>query len=55
MNVRNVFIVVFESLSCPLISKLYSHCWKGFKYAKDAGKLKNPEDMEDFSEEQQTV
>ncbi len=33
-------IVVFESLSCSLISKSYSHCWKGFKYAKDAGKLR---------------
>ncbi len=23
------------------ISKSYSHCWKGFKYAEDAGKVKN--------------
>ncbi len=23
------------------ISKSYSHCWKGFKYTKDAGKPKN--------------
>ncbi len=31
-------IVVYESLSCPDY-KLYSHCWKRFKYVKDAGKL----------------
>ncbi len=34
------------------ISKSYSHCWKGFKYAKDAVKLNNLQNMEDFSEEQ---
>ncbi|XP_026057171.1 apoptosis regulator Bcl-2-like isoform X1 [Carassius auratus] len=37
------------------ISKSYSHCWKGFEYAKDAGKLKNLQDMDDFSEEQCSV
>ncbi len=52
-------IVVFESLSCPqsekMISKSYSHCWKGFKYGKDAGKIKNQQDMEDFSEDKSSV
>ncbi len=37
------------------ISESYSHCWKGLKYAKDAGKLKNVQELEDFSEEQQAV
>ncbi len=37
------------------ISKSYSHCWKGFKYAEDAGKPKNMQELEDFSEEQQAV
>ncbi len=31
-------IVVFESINCPQCEKMdlksYSHCWKGFKYAK---------------------
>jgi len=35
-------IVKLESLNCPQfakrISKSHSHCWKGFKYPKDAGK-----------------
>ncbi len=34
------------------VSESYSHCWKGFKYAEDAVKLKNLQNMEDFSEEQ---
>ncbi len=37
------------------VSKSYSYCWKGFKYAEDAGKLKNLQELEDFSEEQQAV
>jgi len=37
------------------ISKSYSHCWKGFKYAKDPEKPKNLQDMEAFSEEQSSV
>ncbi len=37
------------------ISKSHSQCWKGFKYAEDAGKLKNVQELEDFSEEQQAV
>ncbi len=37
------------------ISKSYSHCWKGFKYAEDAGKPNNVQKLEDFSEEQQAV
>ncbi len=46
-------IVVFESLDCPQCEKMdlkiiQSVCWKGFKYVKDAGKLKNQQDMEDF-------
>ncbi len=45
-------IVVFESLSCAqcerCLSKSYSLRWKGFKYTKDAGKLKNLQNMEDF-------
>ncbi len=36
-------------------SQNHSHCWKGLKYAEDAGKLKNLQDMEDFSEEQSSV
>jgi len=32
-------------------SKNRSHCWKGLKYAKYAGKLKNFQDLKDFSEE----
>jgi len=46
-----------ESLNCPqiCISKSYSQCWKGFKYAKDAAKPKNVHELEDFSEEQQAV
>ncbi len=37
-------------------SKSYSHCWKGFKYAEDAGKVKNVQERGgDLSEEQQTV
>ncbi len=38
------------------ISKLYSHFWKGFKYAEDAGKPNKCVGAGgDFSEEQQTV
>ncbi len=37
------------------ISKSYSHCWKGFKYAENFGKPKNVQELEDFSEEKQTV
>ncbi len=37
------------------ISKPYGHCWKGFKYAKDAGKTEESQAMEDFSEEQCSV
>ncbi len=40
-------IDMHESLNCQ--------CWKGFKYAEDAGKLKNVQELEDFSEEQQAV
>ncbi len=35
--------------------KSYSHCWKGFKSAKDAGKPENVQDLEDFSEEKRAV
>ncbi len=36
------------------ISKIIcSHFLKGFKYAEDAGKPKNVQELEDFSEEQQ--
>ncbi len=52
-------IVVFKSLNVlsmkRWISKSYSYCWKGFKCPKDAGKLKNLQDVEDFSEEQSSV
>ncbi|MGL5901820.1 MAG: hypothetical protein ACRCZO_03980 [Cetobacterium sp.] len=45
-------IVEFESLSRPQCEKMnlksFSHCWKGFKYAEDAGKLKNLQELEDF-------
>ncbi len=37
------------------ISKSYSHCWKGIKYAENVGKPKNVQELEDFSEEQQAV
>jgi len=37
------------------ISKSYSQCCKGFKYAKDAGKPKNLRDLEDFSKERWAV
>ncbi len=33
----------------------YSHFWKGFKYAEDAGKPKNVQELGDSSEEQQAV
>ncbi len=55
VNVWTFLIVEFESLNCPQWkdrSKNHSHCWKGFK---DAVKLKNLQDMEDFSEEQSSV
>jgi len=51
-------IVVFESLVPSVnrwISKSYKHFWKGFKYAKYAGKLKNFRDQENFSEEHWAV
>ncbi len=52
-------IVMYESLNCPQCEKMdlksYSHCWKGFKSAKDAGKPENVQDLEDFSEEKQAV
>jgi len=35
------------------ITKLYSHCWKGFKYAEDLGKPKNVQELEDFSAQDQ--
>ncbi len=37
------------------ILKSYSHCWRGFRYALDAGPPKNVQELEDFSEEQQAV
>ncbi len=37
------------------ISKSFSHCWKGFKYAENVGKPKNVQELKDFSEEQQAV
>ncbi len=37
------------------ISKSYSHCWKGFKYAENVVKPKNVQELGDFSEEQQAV
>ncbi len=41
------------------ISNSYSQCWKGFKYAEDAGKVKNVQERGGggggISEEQQTV
>ncbi len=46
-------IAAYESLSVKRwISKSHSHCWKGFKYAEDAGKPKNVQELEDYSEEQ---
>ncbi len=53
-------IVANESLSCAQCEKmdLKNHTvpfGKGFKYAEDAGKLKNVQKLGDFSEEQQTV
>ncbi len=51
----NLLIVVFESLNCPQREKIDLKiiqyvCWKGYKYAK----VKIPQDMEDFSEEQRS-
>ncbi len=52
-------IVVYESFSFPqsekMDLKIISHCWTGARYAEDAGKPKNLQDLEDFSEEQQAV
>ncbi len=52
-------IVMYESLNCPQCEKMglksYSHCWKGIKSAKDAGKPENVQDLEDFSEEKWAV
>ena len=48
-------IFVYESLNCPQCKRMdlksYIHCWKEFKYAKDAGKPEKGQDLEDFSEE----
>ncbi len=42
---------VYESFSFPLSEKMdlkiISHCWSGAKYAEDAGKPKNVQDLED--------
>ncbi len=50
---------MYESLSCPQCEnmdlKIILSLWKGFKYAEDAGKPKKVQELEDFSEEQQTV
>ncbi len=50
---------MYESPNCPQFEKMdlkiYSHCWKGLKYTEDAGKAKNVQELEDFSEEQQAV
>jgi len=35
--------------------KSYSYCWKGFKYAEDAEKLNNVQELEDLSEEERSV
>ncbi len=52
-------IVVFGSLNCPQCEKMdlkiTQSLLKGFKYAKDAGKLKILQNLEDFSEEQCSV
>ncbi len=52
-------IVVYESFSFPqsekMDLKIISHCWTGARYAEDAGKPKNLQDLEEFSEEQQAV
>ncbi len=40
---------MFESLSSLCVKM---SCWKGFRYAEDAGKAKNVQVLEDFSEEQ---
>ncbi len=42
---RSIYIMLSVKI---WISKSYSHCWKKFKYSKDAGKLKNLQDMEIF-------
>jgi len=48
-------IVVFALRMKRWMSKSYSHCWKGSKYAKGAGKLKKFKELEDFSEEHWAV
>ncbi len=49
------FVIVMHNISPSIvlsvkrwISKSYGQCWKGFKYAEDAGKPKNVQELEDF-------
>ncbi len=56
----SAFVVVVYELTFVLsvkrwISQLYSHCWNGVKYAEDAVKPKNVQDLEDFSGEMLAV
>ncbi len=52
-------IVVFEFLSGPQCEKMdlkiIQSLLERVKYAEDGGKLKIPQDLEDFSEEQYSV
>ncbi len=52
-------IVVYESLSCPQCEnmdlKIIQSLLERVQYAEDAGKPKNVQELEDFSEEQQAV
>ena len=52
-------IVVFESLNCPQCEKMdlkiIQSLLERVQICKDAGKLKNLQDLKDFSEEQFSV
>ena len=52
-------IVVFECLNCPQFEKMYLKIIQSLlervQICKDAGKLKNLQDLKDFSEEQFSV
>ncbi len=57
-ELNDVFTFCDSSIALSVkrwISKLYNHCWKGFIYAEDAGKPKNVQELDNFSEEQQAV
>ncbi len=50
----STFVIVVYELNI-WISKSYSHFWKDLKYAEDAGKPKNVQELVNLFEEQQAV